>query len=351
MRYILVFFLLSIIILSVPSLAFAQPASNNYQLHDFGFGAGGNSASSSSYQMLGIAGEQSGNPETGNAYKGQPGLLYTHQANVPAAPTFTNPASTYNRLKLIINTSDNPSDSQFAVAITSDNWTTTNYIQNDFTINNSLGSEDWMTYSSWGGASGVFITNLASNTTYTVKVKARQGNFTETGWGPTATAVTSVPSLSFSVSGNSITFSELLGENSWTDSSKFTTLTTSTNAYHGYSVYAHATQPLTFLSNTIPHFVSPNSTPTVWSATGFGYTTSDASLTGGTADRFTNGGPKYAGFTESSPGDPVADHIGPIVETPITNEQFTVNYRVTASETTPAGDYTTTIVYVVVPVY
>lgn len=84
---------------------------------------------------------------------------------------------------------------------------------------------------------------------------------------------------------------------------------------------------------------------------GFGYTTNDSNLSGGTANRFTAGGPKHAGFTTATPGDPVADHTEVIEDPTVTNEQFTITYRVTASETTTAGAYTNTVIYVVVPTY
>jgi len=205
------------------------------------------------------------------------------------------------------------------------------------------------TNTAWGGATGSFIRTLKANTTYTVKLKAKNGKYTETQWGPTASATTSTPSLTFGISANSLAFNNLNSGNSYTDTSKTTTLTTSTNAYYGYTVYAHETQPLTSGSNTIADYASPNSTPTTWSGTGFGYNTDDSSLAGGTANRFV--GSKFAGFTTSTPGDPVADHTAVVESSAISSEQFIVSYRVTAASTTPAGNYQNKIIYVVVPTY
>ncbi len=330
----------------------AGPVSDNYELKQYSFGAGGTEESTSdAYSIQGILGEAGpGNPSLGT-FKVGDGLIFTEMAAVPPAPAFTNPGSTYNRLKLVLDTASNPTDTTYAVAISTDDFTSTRWIQSDFTVGDTLGSEDWLTYTAWGSAGGQYITGLAQDTTYKVKVKARQGNYTETGFGPTATATTLVPSLTFGVSASTITFDPLNSGNSYTDSSKNTVLTTSTNAYGGYMVYGRVTQPLTSGSNTIANYASPNSSPTLWSGTGFGYTTDDSSLVGGTADRFTSGGPNFAGFSTSAPGDPVADHTGPIVETPISGETFTVSYRVTASESSLAGNYQTTILYVVVPVY
>lgn len=202
-----------------------------------------------------------------------------------------------------------------------------------------------------GGASGKYVTGLKSDTLYKIKVKANTGAYTETGWGPDASASTVTPSLSFGINSSTVTFDPLIPENSFTDSSKSTVFTTSTNAYNGYTVYGHEIGPLTYLDKTIADYGSPNSSPTVWSGSGFGYTTNDSNLIGGTADRFTNGGPKYAGFTTSAPGDPVADHTAVVVDNPIVNEQYTVSYRVTAPNTAVAGAYKNTLVYVIVPSY
>jgi hypothetical protein len=331
----------------------AGPASENYELQQYGFGSGGiENASSSGYGMMGVLGEQAGQPAASENYEIGQGLTYTLLANLPPAPTLTNPGSTYDRLKLIIDPSGNAADAEFAVAISSDNWTSTQFVQDDFTAGGTMGTEDWQTYSDWGSATGVYITGLSQNTQYRVKVKARHGKFTETGWSAEATATTGTPTLTFSVSADTVTFNQLSPENSWTDSTKTTVLTTSTNAYNGYTVYGHETDPLTdSYSQTIADFASPNSNPANWSGTGFGYSTSDSNILGGTADRFTSGGPKFAGFTMAVPGDPIADHTEPVLETPIVNESHTVTYRVTAGENQAAGKYTTSIVYIVVPEY
>lgn len=332
-----------------PTLATAGPESTNYELVEYGFGSGGTASSSSTnYSMNALMGEQTASQSSTN-YSVESGLNFTQQANVPPAPTFTNPSNNYDRLKIVINEGGNPSDTTYAIAISTDNFATTQYVQDDGTIGNTLSSEDWQTYTDWGGATGTWITGLSQSTTYTVKVKAEQGTYTETGWGPTTSADTTDPSLTFSVSSDSITFNNLNAGNSWTDSTQSTTVTTSTNAYNGYVVYGSVTQPLTFNATTIANYASPNSAPTTWSGTGFGYTTNDNDLTGGTADRFDNA-TKYAGFGTTAPGDPVADHAGPVV-TPIVDEEFIISYRVTVANTQTAGPYTSTILYIVVPEY
>ncbi len=179
---------------------FVFPASTNYQLKDFSFGGGGeDNMTSGSYAMDGISGEQSTTPASSPNYVVTSGLLPTQQANVPPAPAFTNPSNYYNKLKIVLDTGGNPTDTKFAIAISTDNFTTTNYIQSDNTVGGALGFEDYQTYTTWGGGSGFLVIGLAPSTTYKVKVKAMQGKFTETGYGPVATAATASPTLSFDI--------------------------------------------------------------------------------------------------------------------------------------------------------
>lgn len=348
-RALIVFTVVCLLFTAFP--VFAGPSNGTYEMIEYGFGNGGTENSTNgTYKLNAIAGEQQGGLGSNGTFSIGDGLIFTHMADVPPAPTFTNPSSNYDRLKFVLATGGNPSDATYAIAISSDNFTTTNYVQSDNTVGSVLGSEDWQTYATWGGASGAYVTGLAANTTYKIKVKSRQGNFTQTGYGPTASASTVTPSLTFSVSANSVTFSNLNSGNSYTDSSKTTVLTTSTNAYNGYIVYAHTTGLLTSGAFTIPAYASTNGSPTTWSGTGFGYTTDDASLAGGTANRFTSGGPKYAGFVTTTPGDPVADHAGPVLTT-ISGETFTISYRITVPSSQTAGTYTSKIIYVVVPTF
>ncbi|HCU70902.1 MAG TPA: hypothetical protein DIC35_04110 [Candidatus Moranbacteria bacterium] len=176
------------------------PASTNYQLKDYSFGSGGiGNSTSAGYSMNAISGEIGTGKETGTNYGIGLGLNYTNQANVPVAPIFDNPNGYYNRLRLIINPSGNPSSAKFAVAISDDNFVTAKYVQNDNTIGDNLGPEDYQTYSSWGGASGIYVIGLSPGTTYVVKVKAITGKFTETSFGPNSSAATVNPTLSLDI--------------------------------------------------------------------------------------------------------------------------------------------------------
>ncbi len=175
----------------------ALPASTNYRMHDYGFGAGGNDVSNSTtYSMTGITGETSAGNLDGTTYDLGPGLQFTRQTNTPAAPTFTNPDSYYNRLTFIIDTGNNPADTLFAIAISDDSFTTTEYVQADLTVGSN---PVYRTYTQWGGASGDTIIGLTANTTYSLKVKAVQTEYTESAFSAVSTASTQTPSLSYDI--------------------------------------------------------------------------------------------------------------------------------------------------------
>ncbi|MDD5083958.1 MAG: hypothetical protein PHT88_03435 [Candidatus Moranbacteria bacterium] len=181
-------------------LILALPASTNYKLKDFGIGSGGSStAASANYKADVISGETDNGNLTGTTYNLGTGLAFTNQADVPAAPTFTNPSNYYNKLKIVLDASSNATDTKFAIAISPDDFVTTYYVQSDAAIGMTLGSEDYQTSTGWGSASGTIIIGLTPNTTYKAKVKAMQGDFTETGYGPIATASTINPTMTFDI--------------------------------------------------------------------------------------------------------------------------------------------------------
>ena len=349
--------LLALFFLSESTLVYAaEPSSASYKIDGYSFGAGGttNGTNSTNFKLFGTSGEvESGRPTSTN-FKSGGGLTYLINNNVPGAPTVSNPGNTYDRLQVVLSTSSNATDTTYAIQLSTVSNFASNiqYVKAGNTIGSTLTSSDYQTYTTWGGASGFFVTGLAKSTTYYFRVIARQGVYSETEYGPSASAATANPTISFTLSSSSVTFSPLNGGNAYTDSAKNTILTTSTNAYNGYTVYAKETQSLTSLGgSTIADYASPNSAPTVWSGTGFGYNTSDTVLSGGTSNRFS--GSKYAGFTTSSitPGDPVADDPGPVQSAQISGETFTISYRITASNITPAATYSNVIVYTILPSY
>ncbi len=234
---------------------FAFPASTNYQLEGYGFGSGGEeNMTSTNYAGNAITGEVSDDQLSGTSYNLGAGLSFEIMANVPPAPTFTNPNSYYNKLHLVLATGGNPTDTKFAIAISPDNFVTTNYVQSDNTVGAALGIEDYQTYTAWGGATGFDIIGLAPSTTYKVKIKAFQGKFSESGYGPTATAATVSSQLSFSLLGtNTINFGSLT-VNTVNSSPTNIDVSFATNAASGGTVYvsgANAGLSSTTASHTI----------------------------------------------------------------------------------------------------
>lgn len=352
-RFLLCIFVQLLFVFFIPTAFAALPSSTNYKIQSYSFGGGGTrNSTSTNYSLFGISGDITGKTSS-TTYTARNGLNYMLQVNVPTAPTVSNPGTTYDRLKLVINTSSNPTDATYAVSISSDNFVSDiRFVKSDNTVGSTLAISDYRTYTNWGAASGVFVTTLKPNTTYYFKVKARQGKYAESNYGPVASVATSNPTLTFALSSSTLTFQTPTAGNNYTDSSESTTVTTSTNAYNGYSVYAHETQSLTAPGGkTIADYTSPNSAPTTWSGTGFGYTTNDTNLTGsGGVNRFASA-TKYAGFTQAQFGDIVADDTGPVQSSPISNEQFTISYRVTVTGATQAGTYTNTIIYAIAAAY
>lgn len=229
------------------SLLFAAlPGTSNYELRSYGFGNGSGTGSTDNYSVEGIAGELSGNSLGTDNYGLRPGLLGSQLANLPDTPTWSNDADWYNKLHLVIDTGGNPGDTTFAVAISNDGFATTQYVQSDNTVGPALGVEDFRDYSGWGSGSGLNVIGLTPNTTYEVKVKARQGEFSETGFGPVASAATSQVGLVFDIDVSSsdtetaapyiVSFGDVLPD-TVTDSPVRIWLDIDTNADSGAAVY------------------------------------------------------------------------------------------------------------------
>jgi hypothetical protein len=176
----------------------ALPATNNYQLNSFGFGTGGTANSgTSNYRVNGVAGEVAGDTSTSN-YKLGAGETRTKQANVPNV-TISNGARWYNKLLVTIATNNNPTDALYAVAISTDNFATTKYVQSDFTIGTTFDNTNFLSYAAWGSGSGTFLRGLTPGTVYTVKAAAYRGSFTQSPFGPASNATTNSPELSFDI--------------------------------------------------------------------------------------------------------------------------------------------------------
>jgi hypothetical protein len=119
------FFLTAYYLLHTPLLVLAAPSSSNYQLKEYSFGGGGpNDSSSNSYRVNGVSGETGTGQGSSSNFKIGEGLSFDQQSNVPSAPTLTNPSRYYNKLHIVINNGSNPTDTVFAIAISTDVFAT-----------------------------------------------------------------------------------------------------------------------------------------------------------------------------------------------------------------------------------
>ncbi len=327
-----------------------MPASSSYQLNNYGFGSGGTSNSTSTnYRLNATTGETSNVESASTNYKARSGNNNVQQSHVPAAPTFTNPSSYYNKLKFIVIPSANPSDTKFSIAISTDNFVTTNYVQSDNTVGPVRGPEDYQTYATWGGASGQLITGLTPTTTYKIKANAIQGNFTETEYGPAATAATVAPSITFDIDTAatdiktpgpySVSFATLFPgtvvgstEKIWVD--------LTTNANSGAGVY---------LSSLNGGLKSAKTNYTIASATADLAAVSSGFGAQGLTATQTSGGP----VTLASPYNGAGQNVGIInstlrqifsVTVPVTAGRVSVQIKAKASNVTPSSnDYADTL--------
>lgn len=213
----------------------ALSSSTTYQLNSYSLNGGGtNSASSTTYSLQASTGETSSGSSASANLQAKSGNVQAQQANVPGAPTLDNGSGTYyNKLHIALDTAGNPIDTTFAIAVSTNNFATTSYAQVDGTLGPAPA---YQTYTQWGSAGGTFITGLGAGTTYQAKVAAMQGKFTNSGFGPTASAVTASPSLTFSISPNNIAMGTLLA-GSVISSPQNISVNFATNATAGGNVY------------------------------------------------------------------------------------------------------------------
>jgi len=216
----------------------AFSSSPNYQLKSYTIGPGAtNSAQSTTYHAQATVGEQNNGTTSSANYVSQNGSIQAEQLNIPPPPSLSNGGGIYyNKLQLIINTGGNPSDSTYAVAVSTNNFTYVEYVQTDGTLGPS---PVYQSYTAWGGAGGSYIVGLTASTAYQVKVAAMEGMYTNTNFGNYTSQSTVAPSITFSESSNALNLGNLLPGAIVVSPSLNINLTT--NAVDGGSVYISGT--------------------------------------------------------------------------------------------------------------
>lgn len=323
----------------------AMPTSTNYQLHNYNYGSGGNTSSSANYYLNGTTGQPSNVQSTSTNFTSRPGNQNAQQAYVPPTPTFTNPSNYYNKLKFVINPGTNPSDTLFSIAISDDNFATTRYIQNDNTVGAVRGLEDYQTYAAWGGGAGQLVLGLNPATTYQIKVNAFQGKFTETEYGPSASAATVAPSISFDIDVSAIdtetappyaaSFGNLLPA-TVTDALQKIWIDIDTNANSGAMVYVKSTNS-GLKSNTTGVTIASATTNLTGAISGFGVQGSTVAQSSGGPLTITspyNGGGQSVGLLDTALRQVFSSAA------PITAGRGSFFLKAKSSAQTPAGsDY------------
>lgn len=339
-----------ILCLVLSQLAFAGPASTNYQIIDYGIGSGGTvNSNSTNYAIQGTLGEIEMASMSSTNYMLWPGLTYTLQPNVPPAPTFTNPSSYYNKLHIIVNQGNNSTDVTYAIAISTDNFASDiKYLQADTTLGTT---PVWQSYAAWNSATGVDIIGLASGTTYYARVAASRGTFTQGRLGPGANAATTNPTFSFnlqtstqSVPPFSVNIGTMTPGGAVVTSASTVTTTISTNATNGALVYIYGVNS-GLKSTTAGNYIIG----TVPAKTDLGTLTEGYGAQGSSVGQ-TLGGPMKL----DSPYDGTSNTVGVVDSTkrqfadssnaPVTSGTAAFLLKARAKNTTPAaGDYADTI--------
>lgn len=324
----------------------AAPSSTNYTLKTYDIGTGGTTSTSTNYGLQAGTGNQSGNAQSSTTYGSQSDGRGVANAAVPPAPSLTNPSNYYDRLKLVIATGGNATDTKYLIAVSTDNFVTTKYVQTDNSIGSSQALTNYQTYSAWGGASGFLMLGLSASTTYQVKVKALQGNYTGSAFGPTASASTVAPSVTFSLA-TTLTSTPpfTVGFTSMTSGVVTTgnadaTLGLTTNANNGGSVYVKDSNAGLYstLANTT---ITSASTDLSSAFTGYGGQV--------TATSQASGGP----VSSQSPFNGTSDNVGALTTSlqqlisttaPVTTGSATFRLKAKVAAITPsATDYTDTV--------
>lgn len=337
------------VLLSAGLLLFGTVSSfsNNstYYLNSYSIGSGSaTNIGNGTYTGQASLGERAQSNALGASNTAEAGGIQTEQLAVPQAPTLSNGSGTYyNKLGITLNnsmgSSTYPTDVTFAIEVaTTSNFTSPNYVQTAGVLG---ASPFYQSYASWGGASGSYIVNLNPSTTYYVKVAAMQGSFTNTEFGPSASLATVAPSITFTVSPNSLSLGSLLSGTVITSSNVNFGLTT--NAGSGGNV---------FVSGTNNGLHSNNTGYTISALTGNLASNGEGFGLQGTSTNQTSGGP----LTINSPYNGSANNVGTETTSyaqlfssanPITSGSATLVIQAKSANGDPAGsDYTETLNFI-----
>ncbi len=356
--------LLMVAVLILPAVVLAETLSSpNFSIENPSVDMGGEESSSGNYSVTSSVSDSDTAPNNSTTYSVFSGFMPHAYPGVPAPPTLTNTGgSLYNSLDFVIATGGNPSDTNYAIAISDDSFVTTYFIQTDDTLGTT---EAWQTYSGWSSGLGERVVGLSPNTTYEIKVKARFGPNSETGYSQTASAATVGASLTVSIGG--VASGQVIAGLTTTTTSTSTTMgfnslsvgdgnpniaaqtvTVSTNAIAGYVTTIQQDGNLrTSSADEIATVSGTNAVPDVFGTgvtTGrFGYHSTDASLCSGSISRF-NVNDTFAALT-STPLEVSCNTA------PASSELTEIVFKLVIGNDQEAGNYQNIITYITTAVY
>lgn len=357
--------LCALVVLLAPGVVLAQTLSSpTYQIEGSTLDGGGESSTSANYRSRDSFSDIESGETVGTTWKSLLGFQPGAYPGIPAQPTFANTGgSLYNSLDFIVATGDGQqTDTTYAIAISNDNFVTTYFIQTDDTVGIS---PIFQTYVGWNSGTGERVTGLLPSTTYKIKVKARYGSDSESGYSLEASATTSAPSLTFAIAG--VTSGTSIAGVSTTVTSTASTmgfgsltigdgspniaaqsLTVTTNATGGYTATVRQNNNLTSdNSDQIATVSGTNASPATFDVGvtqgRFGYHTTDGSLCTGTAGRFSSND-TYAAL-DITPFE-VACSTGVV-----TNESTNVVYKLVIGALQESGNYQNVVTYIATATY
>jgi hypothetical protein len=223
---LLMFTCLAVLVFSPTPVLADNLDSANYTLVDPEVAANAGTSASANYQALSLAGTGiSLGQLSSSLYKVGSGQGYTFMANVPKVTCFettTTGGTTeciglprgdgmigecglsgcYDRAMIQIDTQSNPADTVYSIQLSSDNWSTIYVVDGTTRTLKALSSKaigDYKTKTQWEASPWTHYTviGLRPDTEYKARATALQGDFTETPPGPSKTATTTLPSVSF----------------------------------------------------------------------------------------------------------------------------------------------------------
>lgn len=212
---------------TTPALA-EDVSSTNFKLLDVSITSGGDVSNATNYDSYTSLGDFSSDiPTDSTSYRLKGGTVKNFEPNVPkiacfetttdgsssctTGPSYLNtggmvrvcgPNGCYNRARFEIDAQSNPTDTVYGIQVaTVSDFSSYKYISGTTgaliaPLTRTI--SDYKTKTSWESTS-INLTGLKPNQQYWIRATALQGDFTETEPGPSATATTALPTISFDI--------------------------------------------------------------------------------------------------------------------------------------------------------